>query len=144
MQQTRYAEACNAFEQSQRLDPQFGTQYQIAGCYQKIGKLATAWNLYRELSRSDANPTRRPKAARIAAALAPRVPKIKLVLRKNIAGVQLAMNGVSVNALIGVETPVDFGSYAFVATASGAREWRKTIEVKDEGKVVTVVIDLEP
>jgi len=144
MQQRQYSEACAAFEQSQRLDPQFGTQYQIAGCFQKVGKLATAWNMYRELSRSDSNPTRRPKAGKIAAALAPRVPRIRLVLRKPVPGIQVLMNGVNAGALIGVDTPVDFGSYAFVATAPDHREWRKAVDIKEEGKIVTVVIELGP
>jgi hypothetical protein len=144
MQQRQYTEACAAFEQSQRLDPQFGTQYQIAACYQKVGKLATAWNMYRELSRSDSNPKRRPKAGKIADALAPRVPKIRLVLRKKLPDAHVLMNGVNASALIGVDTPVDLGTYAFVATAAGHREWRKTVEVKEEGKVITVVIELAP
>ncbi|HEX2686885.1 MAG TPA: choice-of-anchor D domain-containing protein, partial [Kofleriaceae bacterium] len=75
LKQGKYAEACTAFEQSQRLDPQFGTQYNIAGCYEKTGKLATAWNLYRALARSDTNPTRRSKSAALAASLGRRVPK---------------------------------------------------------------------
>ena len=54
------------------------------------------------------------------------------------------MNGVNATALIGVDTPVDFGSYSFVATATGVREWRKTVDIKEEGKIITVVIDLGP
>ena len=52
LKQGKYAAACTEFEQSQKLDPQFGTQYNLAGCYDQIGKLATAWNLYRELAKS--------------------------------------------------------------------------------------------
>jgi hypothetical protein len=144
LQQGKYREACAAFEQSQRLDPQFGTQYNIAGCHEKTGKLATAWNLYRELARSDTNPTRRAKAGELAARLAGRVPRIKLVLAKKPDGVQVYMNGDNANALIGIETPVDFGSYGLVAGATHYRAWRKTIAVTEEGKVITVVIDLEP
>jgi hypothetical protein len=144
LQQGKYREACAAFEQSQRLDPQFGTQYNIAGCHEKTGKLATAWSLYRELARSDTNPTRRAKAGELAARLAGRVPRIKLVLAKKPDGVQVYMNGDNANALIGIETPVDFGSYGLVAGATHYRAWRKTIAVTEEGKVITVVIDLEP
>jgi hypothetical protein len=142
--QGKYQEACVAFEQSQRLDPQFGTQYNIASCYEKTGKLATAWNLYRELARSDTNPTRRSKAGELAAALAARVPRIKLVLPLRPEGVQVHLNGENATALIGIETPVDFGSYGIAAGASGHRAWRKTIEIREQGKVVTVVIDLAP
>jgi hypothetical protein len=142
--QGKYQDACVAFEQSQRLDPQFGTQYNMAGCYEKTGKLATAWNLYRELARSDSNPTRRAKAGELAASLAARVPRIKLVLPQRPEGLQLHLNGENATALIGVETPVDFGRYAIAASASGYRAWRKTVDIREEGKVVTVVIELEP
>jgi len=144
MKQGNYAAACAEFEQSQRLDPQFGTQYNLAGCYEKIGKLATAWNLYRELARSDTNATRHTKAVGLAGSLARRVPKLKLVLPKKPDGLQVSMNGANANALIGIETPVDLGSYALVVGATGYRAWRKTVEITEESKVITVVIDLEP
>ncbi len=144
MKQGNYAAACAEFEQSQRLDPQFGTQYNLAGCYEKTGKLATAWNLYRELARGDTNATRRAKAAGLAGSLARRVPKLKLVLPKKPNGVQVSMNGANANALIGIETPVDLGSYGLVVGATGYRTWRKTVDITEETKVVTVMIDLEP
>jgi hypothetical protein len=144
MKQGNYAAACAEFEQSQRLDPEFGTQYNLAGCYEKTGKLATAWNLYRELARSDTNATRRAKAVGLAGSLAHRVPKLKLVLPKKPEGVQVSMNGANANALIGIEIPVDLGSYALVVGATGYRAWRKTVDITEESKVVTVVIDLQP
>jgi uncharacterized protein (TIGR03382 family) len=143
MKQNRYPEACAAFEQSQQLDPQFGTQYNLAGCYEKVGKLATARNLYRELGRADTNPTRRARSRQFAAALDPRVPKIKLVLARAPKDVQVQLNRVDASALLGVETPVDVGSYEIVASAPRYREWRQAIRVHEEGKVVTVTIELE-
>jgi hypothetical protein len=53
------------------------------------------------------------------------------------------MNGANANALIGIEIPVDLGSYALVVGATGYRAWRKTVDITEETKVVTVVIDLE-
>jgi len=44
----RYAEACAAFEDSDRLDPEIGAKLNIARCYQEWGKLATAWRWYSE------------------------------------------------------------------------------------------------
>jgi hypothetical protein len=144
MAQRKYVAACAAFEQSQHLDPAAGTRYNLAGCYAEIGKLATAWTLYRELARSDKNAERRAKSAEIAAQLTSRVPKLKMILHGAPAGVNVFMNATNVNALIGIETPVDFGTYAVVAGAPNHRGWRKTVEVRHEAEVITVDIDLGP
>src|SRR5215470_18019771 len=66
MKQHKYAEACAAFEQSQRLDPQLGTLFNLADCEVEIGKVASAWKIYRELEKSDPNPDRRALSAELA------------------------------------------------------------------------------
>jgi hypothetical protein len=144
MAQRKYLAACAAFEQSQHLDPAAGTRFNLAGCYVEIGKLATAWTMYRELARSDKNAERRAKSNELATQLTPRVPKLKMILHGTPAGVNVFMNATNVNALIGIETPVDFGTYTIAAGAPKHRGWRKTVEVKQEGGVITVDIDLGP
>jgi tetratricopeptide (TPR) repeat protein len=42
----KYAEACAAFEASQRAEPTIGTQLNVARCYEEWGKLATAYDIY--------------------------------------------------------------------------------------------------
>src|SRR5262245_29900468 len=46
LSEKKYGEACNAFEQSDQLDPGIGTKLNVARCYQEWGKLATAWRWY--------------------------------------------------------------------------------------------------
>ncbi len=143
MAKNHYAAACAAFEHSQQLDPQYGTQYNLAICYNKLGKLATAWNLYREVARGDTNPARRGRAGQLAAELTRRVPKLRLVLSNHPDGVQVLLNGVDASALIGIDAPVDAGQYTVAATAAGYRLWQSTVQAQDS-RVITVVIDLHP
>jgi tetratricopeptide (TPR) repeat protein len=143
LKQGKYAAACAEFEQSQRLDPQLGTQYNLAGCYDQLGKLATALTLYREIVRRDANAARKAKASESARALELRVPRLKLVLPQRPEGLRVIMNGADASGLIGVDTPIDFGRYTVTATAAGYRTWHKTVEIAQDGRVVSVVIDLQ-
>jgi len=144
MKRKQFAQACAAFEHSQRLDPQFGTQFNLAGCYVEIGKLATAWAMYRELARVDKNVERRSRATAAAAQLASRVPKLRLTITAPTSGLRIFMNGTDASALLGVDTPVDVGTYKIVAGAPGHKPWRQTIEVSTQADVVPVVINLVP
>ncbi len=144
MAEKRYAEACSEFEQSQRLDPQPGTLFNLADCEAQLGKLATAWARYRELARNDANSERRAESAHLAAELAPRVPKLVIALTTRPAGTHVAIDGVESTNLIGAEIPVDLGDHAIVATAPGFHEAHETASVTVEGKVTRIGVTLTP
>src|SRR4051812_46047956 len=42
-----YAKACDDFEASNQVLPQLGTQLNLADCYEKVGRTATAWAEWR-------------------------------------------------------------------------------------------------
>lgn len=138
----KYAEACAAFEQSQRLDPQLGTLFNLATCNAHLGKLATAWGEFRDIAQRDANKTRRAAAAREADRLAPRLPKLVIQLEPPVADATVTSNGVDVGALLGVESPVDLGDYAIVARAPGYADAQSQARITDEGKTVVVTLAL--
>jgi hypothetical protein len=144
MEQKQYAAACDAFEQSQRLDPEPGTLFNLADCEVQLGKLATAWAHYRELERNDTNEERRQASAQLAAQLAPRVPKLVIVVPPKPAKLHVQLDGTDVTALVGVQIPIDLGDHAVAAGAPGFRDASATAQIHDEGKVVRVTLRLDP
>jgi hypothetical protein len=134
------AEACDAFARSQKLDAQFGTQYNLAGCYEKLGKTASAWTEFRALASLDTNPKRKAKSKESADRLASKLTKLLLTTRGGADGLVVTRNGTDVTASVGIESPVDPGEYAIVVSAPGRVDWKSTVNVAGVGATVTVEI----
>lgn len=144
MAKKQFAEACAAFEQSQRLDPQFGTLFNLADCEVQLGKLATAWGRYRELERTDSNQERRALSAQLAAQLERRMPKLVIAVSARPTRLHVVLDGVDSTALVGVPIPVDFGDHAIAADAPGFHAMSTTATINAEGRVVRVDVRLDP
>src|SRR6266536_1966365 len=98
MGEKQYARACEKFEGSQQLDPALGTMLRLADCYDRVGKTASAWALFREavsLARTRNESDRQRIATDRAADLEKRLSKIELrVDPKNAqAGLEIRLNG---------------------------------------------------
>jgi hypothetical protein len=78
--QKKYADACAAFEKSNKLDPQIGTELNIARCYEEWGKLATAFRHYgdAETMAREAHDSRVSKIHVFVAKLDNQVPRLTL------------------------------------------------------------------
>jgi hypothetical protein len=139
----KYVEACAAFAGSQKLDPQFGTLFNLADCETELGRLATAWQHYRELARADPNPDRRAASAQAAARLEPKLPKLVIELRDRPTGVAVTLDGNDVLPLIGEPMPVDVGDHIVVASAPGFIDQHTTATAK-EREVAHVQLALAP
>jgi hypothetical protein len=140
----QYAAACAKFEQSQRLDPQYGTQYNIALCDIEIVKLASAWKLLTELSRGDdKNAKRRELVAARLTDLEPRVPRIVVDVQPRLEGLRMTVDGEESSSLVGVELRVDIGDHVVAASAPNRRDASTTVHVTREGATVQVALSLD-
>ena len=77
----QWTDACPKFEASLHYDPLLGTRLNLAACYEHIGRLASAWGLYREaidLAREAGDTKRRDYAQQQAALLEPRLAKLAI------------------------------------------------------------------
>ena len=131
--QGKHAEACPKFEASFALEPALGTQLNLARCYERVGKLASAWGHYREAAgrAKQAGQLQRERAARsFAAALEPRMPRLVIRVPEGsvVAGLEVSRDGTAVSrALFDNEIYVDPGEHQVSAVAPG-RE-RFTVKV---------------
>jgi hypothetical protein len=138
-----YGEACGRFEGSQRLDPQPGTQFNLAACYEKLGRLASAWFTYQEAAVASAAIGREgwaQKAKDKAAALDPRVPKLTILAIAPIPGFEVHRDGAPVaSGALGVALPLDPGEHVVDATAPKKNKWQQKITIT-EGQRLEVKI----
>ena len=140
----KYAEACPKFADSERLDPSTATLLNLANCWEKCGRTATAWATYRE-AQSMAFATGRKDylatAERHANALAPKLARITIQVPQPVEGIQIERDGVVVDrAEWGVALPVDTGPHAIAATAPGHKAWASKIDVAQDGTTLTVTV----
>jgi hypothetical protein len=136
-----YDKACAALKQSNELHADSGTRGSLARCYEKQGKVASAWALWVDLS-STAPKNLRPDAAANAAKLEPRLPKYMLKLAPGTPQVAITVDGAA--AKLDVAVPVDPGNHVVEATAAGHEGWKHELTAV-EGKTETITIPpLEP
>jgi hypothetical protein len=138
-----FEQACPKFEESQRLDPAAGTLINLAACYEKLGRLASAWEAWRgALQVLTPTDERRPVVERLAAAMEKRVPRLHIELAPGApAGTRVTRDSVDLGtASLGVGLPVDPGRHLVIATAPGRLERRYDVEVS-EGKTQKIVVE---
>jgi tetratricopeptide (TPR) repeat protein len=112
----KYAEACTAFEQSDKLDPGIGAKLNVARCYEEWGKLATALRWYGDAEHMAASghDDREAKIHERIAALEPDVPRLTVSLPPGAITFHLVvkLDGVELElAALGVERRVDPGAH---------------------------------
>jgi hypothetical protein len=144
MGEKRFTAACEKFEGSQQLDPALGTMLRLADCYDRVGRTASAWALFREaasVARTRGEPDRERIATERAADLEKRLSKIELKVDRKAApaGLEIQLNGVSVpRATWDTPVPVDPGRQKIVASAPDRVAWSSTLEVPEGSGVRSI------
>jgi hypothetical protein len=133
-EQQDFSVACAKFRESNRLDPAVGTVFNIAACEEKLGHLATAWTLFREVvQRLPSDDNRHAIAEQRAAALEGRLPKLT-VHRTAEPGVDVEVrrDGVLLgNASLDTALPIDPGEHRISVTATGRAPREFTTQIAE-------------
>ena len=145
---SKFAEACPKFAESQRLDPAIGTQLNLGDCYEKTGRTASAWSVFRDAAaeaRRVGDARRGSVASARETALALRLTKLTiLVPAASLArGLEVKRDGVTLDRAAWSEaTPMNPGWHAVEVTAPGKRPW--TLPVTIDAAQATTEITVPP
>lgn len=137
-------QACPKFAESQRLDPGIGTEFHLAECWQRIGRTASAWAMFREVesqARASGQVARERVAHDRAISIEPFVPKIVVAPRGvgQEPGLEIDRDGVPIDEpLWGTPLPIDPGPHVVHARAQGKVPWQTVVSVPPQGRVVVV------
>ena len=133
-----YAAACTKFEESNKADPAIGTQLNLAMCWEKLGKTASAWAMYMQVANASSGRDARTQLAQShAAALLPTLSKLAITAP---AGTSIRVDGAPWSAaLTGIATPVDPGRHTIEASAPN-KTFRRVVVVPANAATITVAV----
>jgi len=140
-----YEAACPRLEQSNAVDPAIGTQFNLADCYEHLGKLGHALRMFRSvqaIAKAAGKQQREMSARERADALEPRVPRLHIEVAPGADtpgldiradGATLAPDGWSAGL------PLDTGTHTVTAAAPGRIGWSTSFEASRGGDLRVVV-----
>jgi hypothetical protein len=143
MEEGNYDEACPRLEESQRIDAGMATQFRLAQCYEKAGRVASAWRNYQAVAvsaRAEGQKDREAYAQERADALIKQVARLTVQVPPDVAslpGLTVSVDGTAIGAADWGGVPVDRGRHDVVASALGKRAWKTTVEVAENGARLT-------
>jgi hypothetical protein len=147
MADKHFAEACPKLEASQRLDPGVGTMLNLADCYEKSGKTASAWAQFRDTisaARKAGSLDREEIARTRARELEPKLSYLTIVTWQGQEVLVLRDGNTVDSAMLGTPIPVDPGTHEITASAEGKRRWTTTVDVPASPGTTKVAVPILP
>lgn len=152
MEAGNFASACPKLESVTRMAPEgIGARITLAECYQRWGKLASAWAQYvaaqAMATRANQKDRARKSAAR-AAEIEPRLATLTIDVPSGLRGAEgllVARDGTPLTeAQLGTPLPVDKGTHEITVTASGRQPWKTTVDIPADGARARVEVRAGP
>jgi hypothetical protein len=142
LNEEKFSEALVKLEQAQALDPGIGTQFNIGLCYEKLGKLGTAWRNYasvEKLARAAGKTPREESARAKLEALRPLLSTAVVTLAEA-RDVTVKIDEAVIPPGELAEYPVDPGPHALEATAPARVPFRISFDAPLPGSRVEIKI----
>lgn len=136
MDSGRAEEACPKLARSQALAPSGGTLLALGDCYEKTGRVASAWLAFREAATRAAGAGKRDaelSSLERAKRLEPRLPRLVITVppATRVPGLEVKRDGATVkDAELGVAVPFDPGAYDIEATAPQRKPFKSKVTLR--------------
>src|SRR5690242_3609160 len=143
MKEGKLAEACQAFEASNRVEARAGTLIDLGLCREQNHQLASAWSAFKDALNRVKDPKKQQLATEHANAIEPKLSYLTISVpdESRVDGLALTRNTHPVDPLLWNRAiPVDGGTYVIAGHAPGHEEWSTTVDVPDEGGKISVEV----
>lgn len=144
MEKERFEEACPKFEESLRLDHGMGTQFNLAHCWEKLGRTASAWALFLDVAaaaRAGNQPQREAAARERAKALESKLSRLRIEVPEPAPDMKVTRDEQEVGpAAWGTAMPVDPGEHVIRAAAPGKQAWSHEVQVPAAPRTFSVKV----
>jgi hypothetical protein len=137
MKRNDYTVACDAFGKSNRADPSPGTQINLALCFEKQKKWASAWTWYRSafgLAQQRGQKEREQLADESATRIRPQIHYIVVSVKEPLTDMVVRRDGNEVATVLGgkeIPLPVDPGEHTLEVSAKSKKPWTHTFTAAD-------------
>ena len=139
-----FATACSKFKESERLDPQLGTLLHLADCYEKAGKVASAWASFKDaadLASKVADSGKKWRGSVLSRLNRSSHGSRLRWLNPSLAGLELKRDGLMMgSAQWGTAVVVNPGKHVVSASAPHKKEWTGTVEVAPNGLSASLTV----
>lgn len=137
MAEGNYTAACPQLEESQKQDPGMGTLYNLGDCYEKSGRIASAWAAFLDVAaqaKSAGQAARETDARARAAAIEPKLSRLTIAVASAVPDMAVKRDAVAVGkAQFGLALPVDPGEHLIEVSAPGKKPWSGKVQVAANG-----------
>jgi hypothetical protein len=146
MKRNDYVVACEAFAQSNKADASPGTQINLALCYEKQKKWASAWTWYRSavgLAQQRGQKEREQLAEDSANRLKPQLHYVVISVKEQLPDTVVKRDGAEVTTMVaGKEVPlaIDPGEHSIEVSARGKKPHFQKIVMEDNNKTDRIEI----
>ncbi|MFT3699398.1 MAG: hypothetical protein QM831_39990 [Kofleriaceae bacterium] len=150
MAKKQYAEACDKFDSSQKLDPAITTLVNAADCREKNKQIATAYGLFLDVERQTRDDAKAKQLHTLAQTRAKKLEGRLSKLTIDVDGATAKVTGLEVKlnadpvlvGSFGTALPTDGGHYTITATAPHRRAFKKELDLGIEKDDQTVKVEL--